>query len=55
VNVWINSWCQNMAYIEYMSKPRLTRLASQPSQPKLGPLGLKHGLGTNLGGIAYRP
>jgi hypothetical protein len=44
-----------MAYIEYMSKPRLTRLASQPSQPKLGPLGLKHGLGTSLGGTTYRP
>jgi hypothetical protein len=55
VNVWINSWCQNMAYIECMSKPRLTRLVSQPSLPKLGPPGLKHGLGRNLGGIAYTP
>jgi hypothetical protein len=55
VNVWINSWCQNMAYIEYMSKPRLTRLTSQPNLPKIGPLGLKHGLSRSLGGIAYTP
>ncbi len=43
-----------MAYIEYMSKSRLTILA-QPSLPKLGPLGLKHGLGMSLGSIAYTP